>query len=544
MRDNVGQHVRHDRRLQRHGRVSLPPRRSGVRRRRPRATAPAPRWSRGASATAAAPASPSMSQSCNGYRCAVNAGTAACGTTCSADADCAPNAFCSASACHPKGSVNLAGNGDLETGTTTGWSPAFGSGTIALSAVASGGVSNGRRLFGRRHEPHRQLTRAPATPCRPDRENTSSAPGACSETWPAINGHLQVRLACADEHELRRRRGSTFRWPRTSGRRSAPPSTPPCTAVDCLPTGAAPGVVRSAFALPQSRRWTLPTPYPNLYLDDLVVQVTDGHNLVGNPNFEAGLADGWSLSAGSSTVTIDSTAAHGGTKSMHQSGRSIPAAGPRWLLPTGAARYAHFVLGAAHACPQGGDTQATYDLMLQPTYNCINMPAPTTLPPPIGTVTAVPKDTWVELKGTATFPPADAPAGCKLSLAAVYVRHEGTACSGANVPSCSSTTSRSRSRPERVTGAAAPRRALRVSATCARLAPLKHLQASLRTRRPPPRVAQQTDQLLEKQRRSVRILRKQLISFNRGHGSADLTHGGEIAWRGKTKCEIVVCVLF
>jgi hypothetical protein len=51
-------------------------------------------------------------------------------------------------------------------------------------------------------------------------------------------------------------------------------------------------------------------------------------------------------------------------------------------------------------------------------------------PAPIVTAMAVPGNTWTELKGTATFPPADAPPGCKLLVAAVYVRHEGTACTG------------------------------------------------------------------------------------------------------------------
>ena len=39
----------------------------------------------------------------------------------------------------------------------------------------------------------------------------------------------------------------------------------------------------------------------DLYIDDLVVQVTDGHNLVGNPNFEASATaiDGWGVSSGS-----------------------------------------------------------------------------------------------------------------------------------------------------------------------------------------------------------------------------------------------------
>jgi hypothetical protein len=71
----------------------------------------------------------------------------------------------------------------------------------------------------------------------------------------------------------------------------------------------------------------------------------------------------------------------------------------------------------------------THDLMLQPTFNCFT-PTGQMMPPPIATVTEVPGNTWVRLQGTATLPPADAPPGCKMSFAAVYVRHEGTACSG------------------------------------------------------------------------------------------------------------------
>ena len=71
--------------------------------------------------------------------------------------------------------------------------------------------------------------------------------------------------------------------------------------------------------------------------------------------------------------------------------------------------------------------------MLQPTYNCIT-PSGAMTPPPIGTEMAVPANTWTRLQGTATFPPADAPVGCKLLVAAVYVRHDGTACSGPPCP--------------------------------------------------------------------------------------------------------------
>jgi hypothetical protein len=50
---------------------------------------------------------------------------------------------------------------------------------------------------------------------------------------------------------------------------------------------------------------------------------------------------------------------------------------------------------------------------------------------------AVPGNTWTQLTGTAVFPPADAAVGCKLSLAAVYVRQDGTACgTGAGQVEC------------------------------------------------------------------------------------------------------------
>ena len=148
-------------------------------------------------------------------------------------------------------------------------------------------------------------------------------------------------------------------------------------------------------------------------------QVTDGHNLVGNPNFEAGLADGWSLSAGSSTLAISTTVAHGGTKSLHQSRRSIPAAGPRYVLPTGAARY-NFSFWVQHAGTVPRTTDAAAHVHL---YRWCGGPAAGDRDRD-----GVAPNTWTQLTGTAVFPPANAPAGCKLLLAAVYVQHDGTAC--------------------------------------------------------------------------------------------------------------------
>jgi hypothetical protein len=35
---------------------------------------------------------------------------------------------------------------------------------------------------------------------------------------------------------------------------------------------------------------------------------------------------------------------------------------------------------------------------------------------------------WTQLMGTVTMPPANAPAGCKVTAASVYVMQEGTMC--------------------------------------------------------------------------------------------------------------------
>ena len=63
-------------------------------------------------------------------------------------------------------------------------------------------------------------------------------------------------------------------------------------------TGVVPGLVRSAVVFVNENASDQPVPstsnYPDFYVDDLVVTVTDGHNLAGNPNFEAagGLSTG------------------------------------------------------------------------------------------------------------------------------------------------------------------------------------------------------------------------------------------------------------
>src|SRR6185295_13840331 len=74
------------------------------------------------------------------------------------------------------------------------------------------------------------------------------------------------------------------------------------------------GVVDSAIAYLNQTGTEMPTPTPDLFIDDLVVTVTDGHNLVGNPNFEAGTTAGWSQTGG--TLVVSTAKAHGGTNSL------------------------------------------------------------------------------------------------------------------------------------------------------------------------------------------------------------------------------------
>ena len=80
-----------------------------------------------------------------------------------------------------------------------------------------------------------------------------------------------------------------------------------------------------------------PTVRPDLFIDDLVVTVTDGHNLVGNPNLEAGTTAGWASTGG--TLAVTAAQAHGGTNSLVDTARTATFQGPRWNLPIGAAKY-------------------------------------------------------------------------------------------------------------------------------------------------------------------------------------------------------------
>ena len=188
---------------------------------------------------------PGELQDCNGYVCQ----NATCATgACTSDASvCAPRAFCSAGAC-VAGPSNLAGNGDLEYGLTTGWTAFGGASTSGLSSTGAGGLSHtGTSSFfagGRT-----QLYQGPSY-------QLPSGPGvyaisvwAMQQTDPSIVGVLQIQLTCntATQYVTVQSAGFGLTLPTgvwTQFTADVDTSNQPD---DCLPTATPPGVVKRAL---------------------------------------------------------------------------------------------------------------------------------------------------------------------------------------------------------------------------------------------------------------------------------------------------------
>jgi len=188
------------------------------------------------------------------------------------------------------------------------------------------------------------------------------------------------------------------------------------TIAGCNPATAG-GVVDSAMLYLNQTGTETPTAMPDMFIDDLVVTVTDGHNLIGNPNLEAGTSAGWASTGG--TLTVSAAQAHGGTNSLVDSGRTQTFQGPKWNLPIGAAKY-NVVFYALHT------GSVPRDLILQPVYTCQG--GSQQFPASVAIAPQVAGGTWNQLSGTVTFPPANAPAGCQLAAAGLYVQQDGATC--------------------------------------------------------------------------------------------------------------------
>jgi hypothetical protein len=354
-------------------------------------------------------------KSCGGYKCSAGV----CGNKCSGDGDCASGSICTASTC--LSTVNLAGNGDLETGTLTNWTM-LASGSIGISDTTAGGVSH-MGQYSIVDTGRGQYYEGPEYPIATGPGKYTISVWGMQKDDATATGVLQLTLTCATTMQyITVQANGAFGIAMNQGvwtmfGATVDTSTAPA---DCQPTATPPGLVRAAaIYLNQTMTPTLtPVAYPDLYMDDMVVQVPDAHNLVGNPNFEAGATDGWNVT-GSSSLSVSTAVAHGGTHSLWQNGRSVTTAGPRYVLPTGAARY-----NVSFYVQHSG--VSTHDLVLGATYTCLG--GNQTFAPAIATVSAVPGNTWTLLNGTVTMPPPSAPTGCQLSEAGVFVEQESGTC--------------------------------------------------------------------------------------------------------------------
>jgi hypothetical protein len=340
---------------------------------------------------------------------------------CAADNQCAASSFCSAGTC--LSTINLAGNGNLETGTTTGWAP-FAGGTLSLSSTASGGVAHDGQ-YSIAVTNRTQYYQGPSYAMPTGLGQYAISTFGLQKDDPSISGVLQLEVICATTtFYVAVQAAGSFGVPMNQNSwtmlgTTVNTATDVVTPADCDPNATPPGVVKASLLYLNHVMNPTPVALPDLYLDDLVVQVPDGHNLVGNPNFEAGVPDGWSLNGGASTLAVSATVAHGGMHSLWQTGRTTTSSGPRYTLPIGAAAYS-----LSFWVQHGG--AATHDLVLQPAYTCLG--STQVLPPPIAKASAVAGSTWTELSGTVTLPPASATPGCQLAQATVFVTQESGTC--------------------------------------------------------------------------------------------------------------------
>jgi hypothetical protein len=370
--------------------------------------------------------------SCNGFLCS----SATCGTICGADNACVAGGFCSAAKCVAVS--NVVANGDLETGTLTGWAPANGIGTLALSsATVPGDVHGGQYSL-----------------YDSGRNAKFSGPGynlptglgiykvslwAMQKDDPIVTGVLQIRLDCPDNagtsgSYVTVQDGGGFGIPMPQGvwtqfSATVDTSDKKWPTPLCYPTG--PGLVKGATLYLNQIEDPAdgPVAYPTLYVDDVVVTVPDGHNLIGNPNFDAGLTSGWASTTGK--LGVSTTAFHTGTRSLSLTMRPGASAGFKYQLPTGPARYT-VTFWAMQTGTMG------HQLQLQPSYTCIPASGGTAVTLNAAPSTPVQADpnAWVQVTQTFVMPPVDAPAGCVLSQASVTLQQADTGgtCAGGECP--------------------------------------------------------------------------------------------------------------
>jgi hypothetical protein len=325
--------------------------------------------------------------------------------------------------------VNLAGNGDLEYGAATAWSVGGGTSSLQNAGTSPSTVHAGTYALG---------DTARTANFQGPQYNLPTGAGVYNVSLWAMQADVATMSAAV---QINRTCGATSTqdfngivgsygfplqqgvWTKVTGTIDLTNAYGSAQGTNCQPNAATPGVVRSALMYLNQ---TAGTTVPNLYIDDLVITSTDGHNLVGNPNFEAGATSGWQNNGGG-TLGVSTTLYLGGTHSLSLTGRTATFQGPRWNLPLGAARY-NITFNALH------DGAMNHDLILQPTYTCQGGSAQ--FPASVAIVSQAGGNSWNTLAGTYTMPPANAAPGCKLTSAAIYLQQEfgNGSCSGVECP--------------------------------------------------------------------------------------------------------------
>ncbi len=208
--------------------------------------------------------------SCGVYQCSATG--ASCKTSCTVDADC-NNGFCSAGVCVVSNSVtpvNLAGNGDVEYGTTAGWLSANG-GSVA-SQTGAGLVHGGTySIAGTRSANY--MGPAYALPTGAGKYNITA--WAMQNTDPTFgSGAMQLLLTCGSPSVQSYPVVGNYGVSLPSGTWTKITGTVDLTATaGCNPSTTG-GVVGSVTAYLNQTATESPTASPTLFIDDFV---RDGH---------------------------------------------------------------------------------------------------------------------------------------------------------------------------------------------------------------------------------------------------------------------------
>src|SRR5581483_6393259 len=218
---------------------------------------------------------PGVPTSCGAYQCSATG--ASCKTSCGSDADC-NGGFCSAGVCVASNSVtpvNLAGNGDLEYNLTSGWTSTGGTLTLETGAGLLHGGTYSIADTGRT-----------ATYMGPSYALPTGAGKYNITAWAMQNtdatfgsGAMQVNVACGVTNTSNYPVVGNYGVSLPKGVWTKITGTVDFAAITGCDPATAGGVVDSAITYLNQTAAETPTANPDLFIDDLVVTVTDGHNL-------------------------------------------------------------------------------------------------------------------------------------------------------------------------------------------------------------------------------------------------------------------------